>query len=158
MLFVIIVMFLYWFLIMTLDPIVWGPNYWFFLMTIAVSYPKKANSVLKKKYYDFIMNLPLFIPDDKMGNQFSRLLDKFPIEPYLDTRESFIKWVNFIHNQVNKHIGKKEMSYIEAMDSYYSQYKPRDIILKEQIKKRQHMYFGATLIGLAITAYILYKK
>lgn len=143
---------------MTLDPIVWGPHYWFFLTTIAVSYPKKANSVLKKKYYDFVMNLPLFIPDDKMGNKFSRLLDKYPVEPYLDTRESFIKWVHYIHNQVNKQLNKPELSYIEAMDAYYSQYKPKEIIQKEERKKRQQFYFGAVLLSLTITAYILHKK
>ena len=143
---------------MTLDPIVWGPHYWFFLTTIAVSYPKKANSVLKKKYYDFIMNLPLFIPDDKMGNKFSRLLDKYPVEPYLDSRESFIKWVHYIHNQVNKQLSKPELSYIEAMDAYYSQYKPKEIIQKEERRKRQQFYFGAVLLSLTITAYILHKK
>lgn len=143
---------------MTLDPNIWGPNYWFFLMTIAVSYPKKANTVLKKKYYDFIMNLPLFIPDDKMGNKFSRLLDKFPVEPYLDSRESFIKWVHYIHNQINKQLGKNEISYIEAMDNYYSHYKPKEIIMKEELKKRKQIYFGGILVSLALTVYILYKK
>jgi hypothetical protein len=143
---------------MTLDPIIWGPHYWFFLMTIAVSYPKKANSVLKKKYYDFIMNLPLFIPNDKMGNKFSRLLDKYPVEPYLDSRESFIKWVHYIHNQVNKQLNKPELSYVEAMDAYYSNYKPKEIIRKEEIKKRKQFYFGTVLVSLAISVYILYKK
>lgn len=143
---------------MTLDPIIWGPHYWFFLMTIAVSYPKKANSVLKKKYYDFIMNLPLFIPNDKMGNKFSRLLDKYPVEPYLDSRESFIKWVHYIHNQVNKQLNKPELSYVEAMDAYYSNYKPKEIIRKEEIKKRKQFYFGTVLVSLALSVYILYKK
>lgn len=143
---------------MTLDPIIWGPHYWFFLMTIAVSYPKKANSVLKKKYYDFIMNLPLFIPNDKMGNKFSRLLDKYPVEPYLDSRESFIKWIHYIHNQVNKQLNKPELSYVEAMDAYYSNYKPKEIIRKEEIKKRKQFYFGTVLVSLAISVYILYKK
>jgi hypothetical protein len=143
---------------MTLDPIIWGPHYWFFLMTIAVSYPKKANNVLKKKYYDFIMNMPLFIPDDKMGNKFSRLLDKYPVEPYLDTRESFIKWVHFIHNHVNKSLGKNQLSYVESMDAYYSQYKPKELIIKEQLKKQKQIYFTSTIVGLTIIAYVLYKK
>ena len=143
---------------MTLDPNIWGPSYWFFLMTIAVSYPKKANSVLKKKYYDFIMNLPLFIPDDKMGNKFSRLLDKYPVEPYLDTRESFIKWVHFIHNKINAQLGKQEISYVEAINDYYSAYKPKEIIYKEQLKQRRIFYYSAVLIILIIIAIILYKK
>ncbi len=61
------------------DAIVWGPHYWFFIYTLAISYPKKANSVLKKKYYDFIQNLPIFIPIADIGNSFSRLLYKYPV-------------------------------------------------------------------------------
>ena len=143
---------------MTLDPTIWGPHYWFFLMTIAVSYPKKANSVLKKKYYDFIMNLPLFIPDDKMGNKFSRILDKYPVEPYLDTRESFIKWMHFIHNKINSQLDKPELSYVEAINNYYSEYKPKEIIYKEQLKQRRIFYYSAVLVVLIIIAIVLYKK
>ena len=143
---------------MTLDPTIWGPHYWFFLMTIAVSYPKKANSVLKKKYYDFIMNLPLFIPDDNMGNKFSKLLDKYPVEPYLDSRESFIKWVHFIHNKINKQLGKEEMLYMDAMNAYYSEYKPKELIYKEQLKQKKLFYYSALIIVLICIAIFLYKK
>ena len=143
---------------MTLDPTIWGPHYWFFLMTIAVSYPKKANSVLKKKYYDFIMNLPLFIPDDKIGNKFSTLLDKYPVEPYLDSRESFIKWVHFIHNKINNILGKDDIPYMDAINIYYSEYKPKELIYKEQIKQKKLFYYSALLIVLICIAIFLYKK
>ena len=33
----------------SLDPSIWGPPFWFFLMTLAISYPLKANDVTKKK-------------------------------------------------------------------------------------------------------------
>lgn len=45
---------------MILNPEVWGPQYWFVLYSIAVSYPMNVNTVTKRKYYDFIQNLPLF--------------------------------------------------------------------------------------------------
>ena len=85
---------------MVLDSNIWGPHYWFVLLTIAISYPKHPNDVTKKKYYELIHNFPLFIPVSSMGNHFSELLDKYPIAPYLDSRESFIKWVHFIHNKI----------------------------------------------------------
>ena len=44
---------------MNFDPNIWGPHYWFFLHTIAESYPLHPNSVTKKKYYDSIQNFPL---------------------------------------------------------------------------------------------------
>ena len=57
-----------------LDPTVWGPHFWFFLHTLAISYPHHPNSVTKKKYYELIQNLPLFIPEPEMGNKFSEFL------------------------------------------------------------------------------------
>ena len=47
---------------MSLDSAIWGPHYWFFLHTIALSYPIRPNTPTKKKYYEFIQNIPLFIP------------------------------------------------------------------------------------------------
>ena len=43
-----------------LDEKVWGPLYWKFLYTVALTYPNHPNDVTKRKYYDLIMNFPLF--------------------------------------------------------------------------------------------------
>jgi hypothetical protein len=88
-------------MVLEFRPEVWGPHYWFFLHTIAHSYPENPNSVTKRKYYDLINNMPLFIPVPKMGDEFSKMLDKYPVSPYLDHRDSFIRWVHFIHNKLN---------------------------------------------------------
>lgn len=140
------------------DPVVWGPHFWFVLMTMAVSYPLKANEVTQKKYYDYITNLPLFIPHPQIGNSFSGLLDKYPVSPYLEGKDSFIKWVHFIHNKINIKLGKDEITLTEALDAYYDQYKPKEIILREQIKYRKKLIFGVIIIILFIGGYYLYKK
>lgn len=153
--------FLYRFYLMTeklFDPIVWGPHFWFILMTMAVSYPLKANEVTQKKYYDFITNLPLFIPHPQIGNKFSSLIDKYPVSPYLEGKDSFLKWVHFIHNKINVQLGKDEITMTEALDAYYDMYKPKEIVLREQIKYRKKLIFGIIIIGLFIGGYYLYKK
>ncbi len=139
-------------------PEVWGPHYWFFLMTLAVSYPLKANETTKKKYYDFIINLPLFIPHPKIGNNFSALIDKYPVSPYLEGKDSFLKWVHFIHNKINIEIGKDEKTLTEALDIYYELYKPKEIIIREQVKYRKKLLFGGVTIILLLGSYYLYKK
>ena len=96
------------------DPDVWGPHYWFFLHTIAESYPEHPNETIKRKYYDLIQNMPIFIPVIEIGNKFSNLLDKYPITPYLCSRESFVRWVHFIHNKINVLLNKKEISLITS--------------------------------------------
>ena len=143
---------------MTLDPDVWGPYYWFFLYTLAISYPKKANEVLKKKYYDFVQNIPIFIPNNEIGNKFSLLLDKYPVEPYLDTRDNFIKWVHFIHNKVNVKLGKPEINYVDAMNNYYSLFKPKEIQQKDQIRKKRMIIIFLLCFILILISIYLYKK
>jgi hypothetical protein len=140
------------------DPVVWGPHYWFFLMTLAVAYPLKANETTQKKYYDFITNLPLFIPHPNIGNNFSKLLDKYPVSPYLEGKDSFLKWIHFIHNKINVEDGKDEQTLTESLDIYYELYKPREIILREQIKYRKKLLFVAIIIALVGGGYYLYKK
>tara|TARA_B100001093_G_C26778401_1_gene993430 strand:- start:1027 stop:1461 length:435 start_codon:yes stop_codon:yes gene_type:complete len=140
---------------MVLNPEIWGPHYWFFIYTIALSYPLNPNDTTKKKYYDFIQNLPIFIPISEIGNTFSVFLDKYPVTPYLDSRESFIKWVHFIHNKLNIYLNKPEVSYYKAMDNYYENYKVKEVKKREE-KKNKHKYiFASTIIILIIIILIL---
>jgi len=105
----------------------------------------------KKKYYDLIINMPLFIPIDEIGNYFSRLLDKYPVSPYLDNRESFVKWMHFIHNKVNVHIGKPEISLSKALDEYRNYYKSKPIkIFKNNNWKKHYLYIFLIFILLMV--------
>ena len=60
---------------MKLNPNVWLPHLKFTLQTMAITYPSNPNDVAKKKYYDFISNLPVFIPIEPIGKNFMDLLD-----------------------------------------------------------------------------------
>ena len=134
----------------------WGPKYWFFLMTIALSYPDYPNKVTKRKYYDFIQNLPLFIPDGEIGDRFSKLLDKYPVSPYLDNRESFVKWVHFIHNKVNYILGKEEISYMAALENYFAEYRPKPVYLSDKINVRKYWIFAAFLFICVLLIWYFY--
>ena len=116
------------------DPNIWGPHFWFFLMTIAMSYPKHPNETIKRKYYDLIQNMPIFIPSIEIGNKFSELLDKYPVTPYLTNRDSFIRWVYFIHNRINYMTGKEEISYDAAIEKYLAEYRPKQISISDKFK------------------------
>tara|TARA_Y100001935_G_scaffold75289_1_gene62830 strand:+ start:796 stop:1227 length:432 start_codon:yes stop_codon:yes gene_type:complete len=143
---------------MVLNPKVWGPHYWFVLHTIANTYPLAPNDVTKKKYYDFIQNLPLLLPIEEIGNSFAKYLDKFPVTPYLDSRPSFIKWMHFIHNKINVSIGEPELSLEESMAQYYEEYKPKIVKDAEQRKQREKLIFLLILLFLLIIGGILYNK
>jgi hypothetical protein len=136
------------------DPKIWGPHYWFFLMTVAMSYPDTPNAVTKRKYYDFIMNLPIFIPNPDIGSRFGQLIDKYPVSPYLDNKESFVKWIHFIHNKVNVSIGKEEISYSQAFDQYLEEYLPKPIYLSDKIKISKYYIFISFLLICIFLIYI----
>jgi hypothetical protein len=140
---------------MRFDANIWGPHYWFFLHTVAESYPIYPNDVTKRKYYDLIQNMPLFIPDSDIGDNFSRLIDKYPVSPYLDNRDSFVRWVHFIHNKINIKLGKEELSLPMSLEKYRAEYKPKPIYLSEKINMRKH-YIHAVLILIILFLIYLY--
>ena len=143
---------------MALDPDVWGAHYWFVLMTIALCYPLNPNEVTKKKYYDLIHNIPLLLPVEKLGNNFSILIDQYPVTPYLDSRDSFIKWTHFIHNKVNQSLDKPEIDFYTALDKYYFHYKPKEIINKDSIRFREKLIFISIILLTSGLIVYLYKK
>jgi len=141
-----------------LDPKVWGPHYWFFLHTVAMTYPHYPNTVTKKKYYEFIQNLPLFIPVEQISGEFSKLIDKYPITPYLDNRDSFVRWVHFIHNKINEKLERPPISINEFFVKYYEHYKTNDIKLVEYYKLREKIIYLVIISGIAGSIYYLYDK
>jgi hypothetical protein len=137
-----------------LDPAVWGPHYWFFLHTVAYTYPEHPTNVTKRKYYDLIQNMPLFLPDERMGDQLATFLDKYPVSPYLDTRESFMRWVHFIHNKFNDHLGQEPLSMYAALDAYYQQYRPPPVAHHHHRMFWRDMTYVGILLGLVLAIYM----
>ena len=135
---------------MALNPEIWGPHYWFVLHSISLQYPTMPNETTKKKYYDFIQNIPIFIPNSNIGNEFSKYLDEYPVTPYLDSRESFIKWVNFIHNKINIKLGKPIVSIEDGIQKYYEQFKPKENVDLEKRRKRNQIIFGCVWMSRLI--------
>lgn len=141
-----------------LDPKIWGPHYWFFLHTIAMSYPIHPNAVTKKKYYDFVQNIPLFIPVESMAGEFSKLLDQYPVQPYLDDKESFIRWMWFIHNKINKKLEKPQISLNDFYVKYYEEYKPMNEKMSEYYKIRGKLIYSGIIASIFGGIYYLYDK
>ena len=141
-----------------LDPKVWGPHYWFFLHTIAMTYPLHPNSGTKKKYYEFIHHIPMFLPIDTFATYFSKLLDEYPVTPYLDSRDSFIRWMHFIHNKINQKLEKPSISLQEFYVEYYEAYKEKDVKHKEYYKYRNRIIYFLTLSSIVGITYYMYHK
>ena len=91
----------------------WENHFWITIYLFVKNYPNKANQVIKKKYYLFFLNLPDFILNNNVRKQFTYLLNKYSVVPYLDTKLNLLRWLNFIHNKISKLNGIKPMTLKE---------------------------------------------
>lgn len=140
------------------DPAVWGPHYWFTIHTIAFTYPEHPNAITKKKYYDFFMNLPIFLPAEPVSSEFEKLLDAYPVSSYLDTRNHLIRWTHFIHNAINRKLEKPQMTYDDFYATYNDAYKPKKVKVDEWRMVRRQIAGMALLFGLVGISVYLYMK
>lgn len=144
--------------IMPLDPEIWMPHFEFMLQTISVMYPQHPNDVTKKKYYDTIQNLPLFFPQKPMGNHFAKILDKYPVTPYLGSRESFMKWVHFIINKLHIKMDWEQRDFFDSLEKYYDAYKPKEVLNREKYKSRKQYIMIGTVLSIIILILYLLKR
>jgi len=143
---------------MILDSKVWGPHYWFFLHTIAITYPLHPNTNTKKRYYDFLhIHLPLFIPIEAIATHFSSLLNEYPVTPYLDSRDSFIRWMHFIHNKINQKLEKPTLSLESFYTQYYEAYKPKEVVWREYYKMQGRIVYAVIIAIMMAVIFHLYS-
>ena len=138
-------------------PEVWGPQFWFFIHTLTLFYPEFPNDDIKKKHYNFIYNLPFFIPHEESASNFSKLLDEVPLKPYLDTRKHFIDWAFIIHNKINKSLNKPQFDIQQFYRDFYSSYNPKQKIIDAN-NRYKIIIFISTVVLLSGVCYYYYNK
>jgi hypothetical protein len=141
---------------MHVDPKLWGKQFWFVLHTISFTYPENPNDSAKRKYYDLIQNLPLFLPNQKIATDFTDILDKYPVKPYLDSRAMFVKWMHFIHNEINKITGKEEMDYYFFLENMSRKLSSQEDAHTIPFTTRSESIFLLCLV--TVTAFIFISK
>lgn len=103
---------------LSIKPIIWGPHGWKFMHYVSLGYPNNPSEEDKKNYKTFYTSLQHILPCAKCAHNYSHNLIKYPIDNHLSNRDSLVRWVIDIHNQVNNETGKKEYTYEEALSLY----------------------------------------
>ena len=111
----------------------WQKHFWITIYIFAKNYPNSANQIIKRKYYFFFSNISEFIPDENIKKQFIHFIKKYSIVPYLDTKLNLLRWINFIHNKINKINGLKPMSLRQREKHINNLLNPP---IKEEIKDK----------------------
>ena len=123
-----------------------------------MSYPVTPNDTVKKKFYDFIQNFPLFIPDPKISASFTTILDTYPVSPYLDSKDSFVRWTHFIHNKINKKLEKDVISLEKFYTEYYKQYETTSEKQIQYVKTKKHVAYAVIVLILITVIYLVHNK
>jgi len=97
---------------------VWGPSAWTFLHTVTYNYPENPSGNDKKNYHNFFMNLQHVLPCKKCQAHYTENIQKYDLNNSLDNRDDLVKWLIDIHNEVNKHTGKRVWTYSEVYNKY----------------------------------------
>ena len=127
-----------------IKPTIWGPHGWKFMHYVSLGYPNNPSEEDKRNYKTFYTSLQHILPCAKCANNYSHNLIKYPIDNHLEDRNTLVRWVIDIHNQVNNETGKREYNYEEALNLYTD--KPK--IFGDYLFK---------LIVLIIILYFLYQ-
>ena len=101
-----------------MDPLVWGPPFWFIIHTIAFNYPTAPSSLDKHNHYMFFTNMQFIIPCEICRTHYTAHLRANPIAPFLESKYSLLQWTIRMHNNVNQQSGKPAMETQDVIRLY----------------------------------------
>lgn len=103
-------------------PDIWGRHLWFSIHFIALDYPVNPTASDRANYQHFFENLWKVIPCYKCSQNYQKHLQVLPLVSengdYLVSRDTLFAWTVALHNEVNKMLGKPEMSLDDAKHMY----------------------------------------
>ena len=110
---------------------------------------KKKYIYIHKECYEYMLKKAEIV------NIFSRLLDKYTVTPYLNSRPSFIKWTHFIHNRVNEILDKPKYDYAQFIEDYTKPKDERNKTLGDWFKKNKNKLIVFLLVIIIGVVYKL---
>jgi hypothetical protein len=107
--------------IMTSNPNIWGPPFWFSLHISSLYYPEEASPIVKERMKNRILAIPYEIPCSLCRPHASSYIEKNRenLDQIVKGRDSLFKFYVDFHNDVNRRYGKEIWTYEKAYN-YYS--------------------------------------
>ena len=133
-----------------MNPKFWGPHGWYFLHSVTMHYPKNPSEQEKQIYFNFFKSVENVLPCEKCAYHYSKNLEKLPLEPALESRDTLVRWLISVHNEVNKETGKREYTYEEVIDEYTHK--------MNNIDSDSTLVYKVIIVGLIVFIGYLYTK
>ena len=107
-----------------MDPRKWGPAGWEFIHSVALGYPNSPSLADKDRYRTFFVSIGGVLPCPVCRGHYTEFFEQTRVlfEHSLDSPTLLFEWTVDAHNNVNRHNGKSEWSYEQAINRYHSIY------------------------------------
>ena len=116
---------------------------------VSLGYPDNPTDQDKQNYKNFYYSLQHILPCEKCAQNYKHNLAKYPIDNHLANRDTLVKWVIDVHNEVNEELNKPTLKYEEAAVSLY---------LQEDSKLLDYCFKLSVLVIILIFLYYFLKK
>lgn len=102
------------------NPKIWGNHAWFFLHCSSFNYPQFPTEEDKNNYHTFLKTLQHVLPCKLCRQHLKEYMEQNSIEPFLNKRNNYIKFIIRLHNHVNEKFNKKQrITLKQAKESIY---------------------------------------
>jgi hypothetical protein len=138
-----------------LDPKIWGSPAWKFIRSVVIGWDFEKQD--PKKLSDFINLLPHVLPCEKCRLNFTKVLQKYPGEPYIARRE-MSKWFNEVREMVRQHEDTQQSkieNYHLLNDLPFEEGQPKSFLAKYN---KWFMVAAFVMIGGGIIYYMYQKR
>lgn len=100
-----------------MSPDVWGPLFWKTMHIVSLGYNPEPSKQEQDDAIRFFKSLETMLPCNICRSHYSQFMREMPIEQAVGSRDTLIYWVFQIHNKVNAHLGKREITFEEYIQS-----------------------------------------
>lgn len=103
----------------------WGHHLWATIHLVALGYPENPTFADREAYKKFYQAIGKVLPCTKCKANFIRHFASLDISPFLASRKSLFEWTVYLHNSVNKELGKP-MWNVEYAVAFYEAHKVKN--------------------------------
>lgn len=133
-----------------INPNLWGPPAWSFLLYIGLSYPQNPSEVEKQNMRNFLQSLGHILPCNKCRYNYKNHLMKYPLDDNaLRNQDSLLNWMTNNINEINMENNKPQLTTYQIIEKYLNTGK------KEQIKSNNYEYYILCTICILIVLSII---
>lgn len=136
-------------------PTVWGPLFWTTMHIVSLGYSPTPSKEEQSAVIQFYRSLEFVIPCPICRAHYSKFLKDMPVENHVANRDALVKWLFDVHNNVNKQLGKSEMTWEQYIDQIKKLHTMSSLTFYEQPNSITTMAIAA-IAGLFVGAAGIY--